>query len=80
MTHRLPEGYSRCLNGISRCFHGMVQAEWLRMRNEQMSMRMRSSLAGGLGGARGYGDVAMLSRANTQVRNRPEACCNSRRG
>ena len=46
----------------------MVQAEWLRMRNEQMSMRMKSSLAGGLGGTRGFGDVAMLSRANTQVR------------
>ena len=39
------------------------------MRNEQMAMRMRSSLAGGLGGARGYGDVAMLSRANTQARS-----------
>ena len=39
------------------------------MRNEQMSMRMRSSLAGGLGGTRGYGDVAMLSRANTQARS-----------
>lgn len=63
----------------------MVQAEWLRMRNEQMSMRMRSSLAGGLGGARGYGDVAMLSRANTQVRTAagrcslPGACPSGRR-
>ena len=46
----------------------VVQAEWQRLRNEQMSMRMRSSFAGGLGGTRGYGDVAMLSRANTQVR------------
>ena len=38
------------------------------MRSEQTAMRMRSTFAGGLGGTRGLGDVAMLSRQTTQAR------------